>query len=71
LNELINRQIINLDLSIEIKSIFQVAGFVYLKQLLEKSPEELMDIPGLTLRHLSEYKRFIIKHGLQVLQKDF
>lgn len=60
-----------MELSDSIKNVFAEGGYSFLYELLEKSPEELMEIPGLTLAHISEYKKYIIAQKLQHLQKDF
>jgi len=71
LTELAHKRISSLDLSDSIKDVLIKSGHNYLLELLEKSPEELMEIPGLTLAHICEYKKYIIAKGLQHLQKDF
>lgn len=71
MTEIAHKTISSLDLSDSIKDVLIKSGHNYLLELLAKSPEELMEIPGLTLAHISEYKEFIIEQGLQHLQKDF
>ncbi|ARS41932.1 hypothetical protein CA265_20650 [Sphingobacteriaceae bacterium GW460-11-11-14-LB5] len=69
--ELQNRKIAELNLSEPLKAVLMNNGYQNLKQLLELSPEEIMNIPGLNLKHLSEYKKFLIENNLQSSQKDF
>ncbi|QDW27256.1 hypothetical protein FFJ24_021460 [Pedobacter sp. KBS0701] len=71
MTELAHKTISSLDLSDSIKDVLIKSGYNYLHDVLEKSPEELMEIPGLTFAHISEYKKYIIVKGLQHLQKDF
>ncbi|PWS32652.1 hypothetical protein [Pedobacter paludis] len=71
MKELIDKQILQLDLSESLKTIFRENGFIFLRELLDREPEELMDISGLTIKDIFEYKKFLIENSLQGQQKGF
>ncbi len=63
------QSIAELALSESFKTMASQNQMESLNVLIEKNPEQILSIPGLTFQHLKEYRAFLAEHNLEHLQK--
>ena len=65
-----DQSIDKLNFSESFKKMAKLQKLENLTELLDRTPEQILSIPGLTFEHLQEYRAFSAENDLDHLQKN-